>query len=60
MYTVETVQTQTLHNIPRFNISLIVKKKKKKKKKKKRHVYSHTFMDNSNLVQVTLQHQMSS
>ena len=29
MYTVETVQTQTLYNIPRFNISLIVKKKKK-------------------------------
>ena len=54
MYTVETVQTQTLCNIPRFNISLTVKKKKKG------HVYSHTFMDNSNLVQVTLQHQMSS
>ena len=53
MYTVETVQTQTLCNIPRFNISLTVKKKKG-------HVYSHTFMDNSNLVQVTLQHQMSS
>ena len=52
MFTVETVQTQTLSNVPRFNISLTAEKKD--------HVYLHTFMDNWNLVQVTLQHQISS